>query len=445
MNLTITPVITILVVLCTLNSFPQENWSYSDCLKYALDNNIRIKQQSLNVMAMENSVSRAKSNILPSFNGALSNSFNYGRSLTYDNTYKDVNSTQLEGYLVTDITLWNGFILSNDIKKSKLDLQAALQEQLRIKNEIILNITASYLEILFAEEILMIAEEQLELTNRQLRRTKKLVEAGSLAAGAVLEAEARLAGDTLQLVKEVNRIKMAYMNLFQLLELPADKNFRIIHPELPEIKTKKMPQNSNEILKKALNKRPEIKASEIRIESAKRQLDIARGNRYPGLSFGADYLNIYNNKYTGMYNNHINLSDQLSNNKRYTMGFKLNIPLFNKFRVKYEIFDASIKVQTCEYQLENTRNILKKEIMQAWNNANAALNRYLAGKKAVTAAEEAFRYAEEKLNAGLISSMDYYQSKNYLTTVRSELVQSKYEYIFRSKILDFYRGIPIEL
>ena len=247
MNLTITPVITILVVLCTLNSFPQENWSYSDCLKYALDNNIRIKQQSLNVMAMENSVSRAKSNILPSFNGALSNSFNYGRSLTYDNTYKDVNSTQLEGYLVTDITLWNGFILSNDIKKSKLDLQAALQEQLRIKNEIILNITASYLEILFAEEILMIAEELLELPNRQLRRTKKLVEAGSLAAGAVLEAEARLAGDTLQLVKEVNRIKMAYMNLFQLLELPADKNFRIIHPELPEIKTKKMPQNSNEI------------------------------------------------------------------------------------------------------------------------------------------------------------------------------------------------------
>jgi outer membrane protein len=445
MNLMLTHLFTIFVLCIVLNSESQEIWSHSDCIRYALKKNIRIKQLELNVETMKNHISKAKSNKLPSLNGVLSNSFNIGRSLTYENTYKDINSIQTDGYLATTLTLWKGFTLQNNLKKHKLNLQASLLDRKKLKNNIILNITASYLEILFAEELLSIDKEQIEMTKKQLDRTKNMIEAGRQAAGAILETEAQLARDNLQLVKDSNKIIMAYFKLSQLLELPADKKFRIKQPRLPVIPVKEMPDNLSEIIKTAINEQPQIKASELRIKSAKRQLDIARGGRYPSLSFGADYMNIYNNKYTDIYNNYLNIKNQLSNNKRYTMGFKLNIPLFNGFVVNYDIKNALLEVKQCEYELESTRNILRQEILQAWNDANAALSRYFAGKKAELAAEEAFRHAEEKLNVGLISSLDYYQSKNYLISARSELLQAKYEYIFRSKILDFYKGIPIEL
>ncbi|MBN1986033.1 MAG: TolC family protein [Prolixibacteraceae bacterium] len=426
-------------------AFAQESWSLQKCIDYALENNIQIQQQALNTEYYQNQVSQAKSNRLPNLNAGLSNNFNFGRSLGYDNTYRNVNSSQYNGYLSSDFTIWNGFTLQNTIEQYELDLQATMQDFQKAKDDLVLNIAASYLEILFAEELVEVSNAQIEVTQQQINRTQQLVDAGSLARGALLEIEAQLAQEELTLVNRQNSVQLAYLTLYQLLELPMSESFQVLVPKLPEIKANVTMANSYDVFKNAINVRPEIKAAQLRVESARRQLDIAKGNRYPSLSFGANYYNLYNDKYTDLNGDDISFADQLKNNKRYSMGFTLNVPIFNKFQVKNSISNAQLQIADFEYRLQSARNVLRKDIEQAYTNALAALNRYISSEKAVKSTEEAFRYTEEKFNVGMVNSVEYNQSKNNLTIAQSELLQARYEYIFRTKILDFYNGIPIEL
>ncbi len=434
-----------LFFLSALETTAQETWSLQKCIDYAIENNIQIKQQQLNTSYNENLLDQAGYDRLPNLNGSLSNNYNFGRSLTYDNTYKNVNSMQVNGYLSSDITLWNGFILTNTIRMYELDLHAAIHDLQKTKDDIMLNTAAAYLEILFAEELALISEAQIEVTKQQVERTGKLVDAGSLARGALLEIEAQLAREELQLVNDQNRIQLAYLNLYQFLELPIEKSFKVEKPTLPEIKANISMSNSFDVYKNALDSRPEIKAAQLRVESARRQLSIAKGNRFPVLSAGANYYNLYNDQYTDIFGDKINFSDQLDNNKRYGVGVTLNIPIFNRYQVNTAVSNAKLQIQDYEYRLQTASNLLRKDIEQAYTNALAALNRYISSEKAVESMEEAFRYTEEKFNVGMINTVEYNESKNYLTVARSELLQARYEYIFRAKILDFYNGIPIEL
>jgi outer membrane protein len=422
----------------------QNTWSLQECIDYALENNIQIKQQGLNTMYNENQVSQSKSDRLPNLNAGASNNYSFGRSLNNNNVYENVNSTQLNGYLQSSVTVFNGFTLQNTVKQNELDLQAAIQDMVKAKDDLILNIAASYLEILFAEELSLIAEAQLEVTKQQIDRTQKLVDAGSLARGSLLEIEAQLAREELQMVNDQNRVQLAYLNLYQLLELPVEKSFKIEQPKLPEIKANVTMSNSFDVFQNAMHVRPEIKAAQLRVESARRQLDIAKGYNYPTLSLGANYNNQYFNILNSEFQQ-LSFSEQLKSNGRYGFGLNLNIPIFNRFQVKNGISNAKLQIADYEYRLQTARNVLRKDIEQAYTNALAALNRYVSSEKAVKSTEEAFRYAEEKFNVGMMNTVEYNQSKNYLTVAQSELLQARYEYIFRAKILDFYNGVPIEL
>jgi outer membrane protein len=213
----------------------QETWSLQQCIDYALENNIQVKQQQLNVNYQENLLNQSKFDRLPNFNGQIGNNYNFGRSLTYQNTYENTNSISVSGGLSTDVTLWNGFTLQNAIRQRELDLKATIQDLQKGKDDLMLTIAALYLEILFAEELSMIDENQMEVTQQQISRTSKLVDAGSLARGALLEIEAQLAREELQLVNSQNRTQLAYLNLYQLLELPMAKSFRIEKPVLPDL------------------------------------------------------------------------------------------------------------------------------------------------------------------------------------------------------------------
>jgi len=422
----------------------QEKWSLQKCIDYALENNIQIKRQALNTVYNENQLDQAKSDILPNLNAGVSNNYSFGRSLNNDNVYEDVNSTQLNGYISSNITLFNGFILQNTIDQRDLDLQASIFDLEKAKDDIILNIAASYLEILFAEELIAVAEAQIEVTQQQIDRTEQLVNAGSLARGALLEIEAQLAREELQLVNDQNRLQLAYVNLYQLLELPIEESFEIEKPKLPEIKANVTMANSFNVFTNAVKMRPEIKAAQLRVESARKQLEIAKGNQWPTLSLGANYNNQYFNVMSSDLPQ-LSFSDQLKSNSRYGVGLNLNIPIFNRFMVKNGIENAQLQIEDFRFQLESARNVLQKDIEQAYTNALAALNRYISAEKAVTSSAEAFRYTEEKYNVGMVNSVEYNQSKNNLTIAQSELLQARYEYIFRTKILDFYNGVAIEL
>ncbi|MFW6290327.1 MAG: TolC family protein [Mariniphaga sp.] len=444
MKRTISFIAGVFFLLSGMGAVAQETWSLQKCIDYAFENNIVIKQQQLNTEYNQNLVSQSKSEMLPNLNAGASNNYSYGRSLNNDNVYENVNSTQLNGYVSSNLTLFNGFILQNSVRQSKLNLQAAIEDMQKTKDDIILNIAASYLEILFAEELAQIAEAQIDVTEQQIERTQKLVEAGSLARGALLEIEAQLAREELQLVMDKNRIQLTYLNLYQLLELPIEKSFKIEKPKLPEIKAHVTMNNAFDVYKNALNTRPEIAAAQLRVESAKSELAVARGYRYPSLSVGGSYNNNYFNILNSEFNQ-LSFREQIKSNSRYGFGISLNIPIFNRFQVKNAVSNAKLQIQDYEYRLQTASNVLRKDIEQAYTNALAALNKYISAEKAVESMEEAFRYTEEKFNVGMINTVEYNESKNYLTVARSELLQARYEFIFRAKILDFYNGIPIEL
>jgi outer membrane protein len=423
----------------------QNVWSLQKCIDYALENNIQIKQQQLNTKFYENQVSQAKSNRLPNLNAQFGNDNSFGRSLTYDNTYKNVNSSSISGGASTNLTIFNGFQLSNTIDKQELDFQATLKDLQKAKDDMMLNIAGMYLQILFSEELVIVDEAQIEVTKQQLSRTQQLVEAGSLAKGAQLEIEAQMAREELQMVNDKNNMQLSYLGLYQMLELPIAESFKIEKPVLPEIKANLSMANSIDVFNNAMNVRPEIQAAQLRVKSAEKDLEIAKGNQYPSLSFNANYYNLYNNKYTDLTGEKIAFGDQLKNNGRSSLGLTLGIPIFNRFQVKNGISNAEMQIQDYQYRLQTSSNTLRKEIEQAYTNALAALNRYMSTEKAVESMQEAFRYVEEKFNVGMVNSVDYNLQKNQLTSAQSQLLQAKYEYIFRTKILDFYNGIPIEL
>ncbi len=428
-----------------INAKAQNVWSLQKCIGYALENNIQIKQQQLNTNYFENQLSQAKSNRLPSLNAQIGNDNSFGRSLTYENTYKNVNSTSLSGGAATNITVFDGFTLTNTIDKQELDLQATLKDLQKAKDDIMLAIAASYLEILFAEELEMVSQAQIEVTKQQINRTQQLVDAGSLAKGALLEIQAQLAREELQLVNNQNSVQLAYLNLYQFLELPIAESFKIEKPNLPEIKASISMANSIDVFNNAMNSRPEIQAAQLRVKSAEKQLEIAKGSQYPSLGFSANYYNLYNNKYMDILGEKIEFGKQLQNNARSSLGFTLGIPIFNRFQVKNSISNATLQITDYKYRLQTASNMLRKDIEQAYMNAIAALNRYNSTQKAVVSMQEAFRYIEEKFNVGMVNTVDYNLQKSQLTSAQSQLLQAKYEYIFRTKILDFYNGVSIEL
>lgn len=436
---------TALMLVVFTGAQAQQTWSLQKCIDYALENNIQIKQQALNSKYYNNQHQQAKFNRLPNLNAGFQNNMNYGRTLGSDNTYLDINSNSTSGSLSSNVTLWNGFTLKNSIKMAEMDLRASLEEMQKAKDDIMLNIAASYLEILFADELLIVTEDLLRVTQLQINRTGKLVEAGSLAKGSLLEIEAQYAREELNVVNAQNRVQLAYLSLYQFLELPSSESFKIEKPVLPEISANMTMLNSMDVFKNAVQIRPAVKGAEFKLESARKQLLIAKGNLMPSLTFGGNYYNFYNNKYTSFQGAKIEFSDQLKSNERFGFGATLNIPIFNRYQAQTGVSNAQIQVENTELQLQSTKNLLRKDIEQAYTNALASFKRYVANQKAVVSSTEAFRYTEEKFNVGMINSVEYNQVKNNLTNAQSDLLQAKYEYIFRTKILDFYNGQPIDL
>jgi len=423
----------------------QETWSLLKCIDYALKNNIQIKQQKLNTDYYSNQLGQAKNNRLPSLNGGAQNNMSFGRTIGPDNTYLDINSNSTSASLNASVTLWNGFTLKNSVGMADMDLRASLEDMQKAKDDMMLNIAAAYLEVLFADELVVVAEDLQKITQLQIDRTGKLVEAGSLAKGSLLEIEAQFAREELNVVNAQNRSQLAYLALYQLLDLPSTESFKVEKPILPEIGANMSLMNTMDVFKNAVQIRPAVKGAEFKLESARKQLEIAKGNLMPSLSFGGNYYNFYNNKYTDYTGNKIAFKDQMKSNERYGFGFTLNIPIFNRFQARTGVNNSQIQVENTELQLQNTKNLLRKDIEQAYTNAIAAFKRYIANQKALVSSQEAFRYTEEKFNVGMVNSVEYNQSKNNLSAAQSNLLQAKYEYIFRTKILDFYNGRTIEL
>jgi outer membrane protein len=444
--------IRILAVLCLviLTGRPvaaQEAWTLTGCISYALENNIRLKQQSLGVDMVRNNLDQSKLNLLPSLNSGLSESNRFGRSvdpLTYQFTTE--NSKGASVYVSSQLDLFKGLQSWNTIQKNRIDLQKNLADLEKAKNDLALNIARMYLQILFNEELHDITVQQLDITRQQVDRTRILVDAGSLPKGDYLEIQAQLANEELNEVNARNQLTLSYLDLAQLLDLKNPETFKVQRPTFESIQVLDNLGNVDEVYQSARATLPQVKSAELDLRSLEKDLLITRGRLSPSLSMSTSYGTGYSDRLKDFQTGAtMTLKDQLDFTSQTSLGFNLNIPIFNGWSARTGIKNARLSVTNGKYQLELVQNQLLKEIQQAFADASASLERFKATTKSVSALEEAFRYAEQKFNLGMLTSLDYNVAKNNLTKARSELLQAKYNYIFNTRILDFYRGIPIDL
>ena len=428
-------------------SAQQKAWTLEECIAHALQNNIRIKQQEIMTQYQQSALEQSKLNLLPTLNGSASHNYAFGRALD-ETTYEFTENETVQSnnfYAGSNVTLFRGLVNYNTIQKNRYQLLASEQDLERFRDDISLSIAMAYLQILLNQELVTATEAQVELTRQQIERTGKLVEAGSVARGNLLDIEAQAAREELQLVNLQNQLTLSLLTLAQMLELPNADDFEVAIPVLT-LDEKAVKGNPLDIYSIAEKSRPEILSAEYQLKSAELDLAIARGGRSPRLSLGATASTGYSDKRLKPVTfEAYPFGEQLNDNLNYGLGFSLNIPIFNGWQVNTGIRNSKLGIENSQYALENTKKELYKSIQQAFTDANGALKKYNASQKAVASMEEAFRYAEQKLDVGLVTAVEYTQSKTQLLSAQSEMAQAKYEFVFKTKVLDFYRGIPLTL
>ncbi|MCF8364325.1 MAG: TolC family protein [Bacteroidales bacterium] len=427
-------------------------WSLEDCINYAIENNIQIKQSELGIENNEVNLLESKLSLLPSLNASTRYSYSWGRILDQSiNAYVDKETQQGNLGVDASVTLFSGLQKQNSIKKDKIDFLASQYDADKMKDDISLLLTQAYLSILFNQELLKVAREQVSITKEQIDRTAKMVEAGTLAKGSLLEMQAQGAREELSVINYENSLALAYLDLLQILDLPGNTEFKII---VPEISTQPEPTLDplNQVFQNALVTQPVIKSAELGVESSYKSVALAKGGMSPSLSlFGGWGTNYSNNQWvsyipdTPGYKDITPFGDQFKNNQNRYMGLNLSIPIFNGYQVSSNISRAKINAANQEYNFELTKNTLRKEIEQAYNDALAAYKSFIATNQSLQSFEESFRYTEQKFNVGMANSVDYNIAKSQVTSAESELIRSKFDFIFKTKILDFYQGKPLTL
>jgi outer membrane protein len=441
----------------TVKSFSQQKeWSLQDCIIHALENNLQVKQQGIQTQYQKNALELAKLRLLPAINGSASHNYSFGRALD-QTTYEYTDNEQILSdnfYISSNLTLFNGLQNFNGIKRSRYDLLASQEDLNSTRDNIALTVALYYLQILLNEEIVSATESQVQTTLGQIEKTQKLVEAGSVARGNLLQIEAQAAQEELQLINIRNLLETSILNLTQLLELPSPEGFNIIVPEIPLDTATSVTGNIGDIYEAAIGIRPEVKSSEYRLYASEYDLRIAKGGRSPRLSLSNSFSTGYSDirkkllsidPLTGPVYGKYSFADQINDNINYGIGFSLSIPILNGWQVNTNVSNARLGVENNRYALEGTKKQLYKNIQQAYADANAALKRYAASLKAVVYTEESLRYTEQKFNVGMVTPVDYNAAKTQLLNAQSDMVQAKYEFIFKTKVLDFYRGIPLSL
>lgn len=431
-------------------------WTLEECINHAVDNNIIIKQQELQTKLQENTLEQSKLDLLPSLNGTATNNWSFGRALdetTYQFTEEEnVRSNQF--YASSGVTLFSGLQSYNTIVRNRYNVDASFQDLQNIKDDISLNVALAYLQILLNKELVAVTGNQLQTTREQIEKTRKMVEAGSLPRGNLLEIQAQAALEELQLINMENQLDLSYLNIVQLLELDSVAGFEIIVPEIVITETGIITENVNDIYNTAKQIRPEVKSAELRLKSAEYDLKIAKGGRSPRLNLNTTFSTGYSSirqkilgidPVEGILYGEYPFADQLNDNINYGIGLTLSIPVFNGWQVNTSISNSKISIQNSQYSLENTRKQLYKNIQQAYADAQASLKSYIASQKAVESMQESFRYTEQRFNVGMVTPVEYNTAKAQLLNTESELAQSKYEYIFKIKVLDFYKGLPLKL
>jgi len=447
-------------------TFSQTSWSLKRCVEFAYENNVQMKQSAFSVKIQEYNLAQSKAALLPSVNAGADYNMNFGRSVdpyTYEFTTQNIQSSNL--YVSAQMTLFGGGKNFNTIRRNNYNLMASIQEQAKLKDDLAMNIATVFLQILFNQEILKTSENRLTQSKDQEDFTLKLVNAGKLPEGDLLNMKAQTANSELQVINARNQLKNTELLLQQLIDYTDTSAFEIEVPLITSTDTI-LPYTLDEVYQTALTM-PEIISQEYRLKASAYDVSIARSNFYPKLTMSASYSTGYSDArkqytpgdtlalpvgYTGatyqtvyMFQPTFTESaypfiDQFADNAGTSVGLRLSVPIFNNRMTETAIKTAKIQTLNQEVNVYNAKNTLFKTISEAFGNADAALQRYRASERAMLANKTAYEYSEKKYKIGLISNYDFQLIYNNYQNAESEHIQAKFDYLFRRSILDYYAG-----
>ncbi len=422
------------------NSHP---WSLNQCILYALDHNLRVKQSLLTTDVNKVTSEQTKANRLPVVNGSTRQNFSWNSVQNFSNIGSNfVSSTSINSSfsLNASETLYNGSKINNNIKQTEINYEAGKYDSETQKETISLNVLTAFLNLLFAEEQVKNNANQILVTEGELKLANERYTLGAIANSDVLIVKSQLATEKQTLANSEGQVSTSRVTLMQLMELPVNNEFTVGHPDLSNLVVKQTKPDPAAIYQIALGIKPQIKSAELGTKSAKLNVDIAKGNYLPNLSLsaglGTDYFSTAKS---------LAYSQQIYHNLSPTVGLTLSIPIYENKQLKSQVQIAQIGTQKADLQLQDTENQLRKAIESACTDVISAENEYAASLEQYNSTLESSNVATEKFNQGLINSIDYLVQKTNLITSESTLLQSKYRLIFSYKTLDFYTGIPLTL
>jgi outer membrane protein len=437
----------LMLLLSGMASAQLKKWTLEECVTYAVENNLTIAQYELDLENAKIDKSDAVGNMLPDLNAQLSASGNTG--LILDPTTNNLVSGTIfsaPGNITSSLVLFDGLRNVHRLNRAKLN---ALANQYRLENlvdDIRLNVANAYLLVLSNKESLKVFEAQYAVTEQDLKRMQQLVESGVNPRGDLLEIEATAANQQQQIVNGRNAVLISRINLAQLLQITDYENFDIADEEFNVPPADILENSPKQIYEKALTFRKDIKFSMSNVELAQKDLEIAKGASYPTLSAFINYNTRYSDQTRDpVTGEKIGFREQLWLNDGISYGAQLNVPIFNGWSTRNSIMRSQIDVTRAELQLEQNKLDLENNINQAYldvlNNATA----YEAAQKTLEARKLAFEYSRERYEVGLMNAFDFSQAQARVDNAEAEVIRTKYDYIFRIKVLEFYFGLPIVL
>ncbi|UZH56273.1 TolC family protein [Salinimicrobium tongyeongense] len=453
----------------------QKEWTLQECIEYALENNISVKQSQLDVELADIQITDAFGNFLPSVNGSASNSWNTGLTQNVTTGILQTQTTRnFSAGVTAGLTLFDGLRNFKQYQYAKMAKLASEYSLEQMKDDIALFVANAYLQVLFNKENLKVIQSQHEITLEQLERAEALVEAGSLPRGDLLEIKATSANEVQRMIVAENQIEISLIALAQTLLIKDYENFDIADRDYDVFGNEILDVPVSEVIESAEEERYEVKVAEMNTELAKKEVEISKGAYWPTLNAFFNYntresgagrlisagldpdepyrqigfvqnteeIVVAPNMVTEL-GNPLPFFEQLQLNDGISYGVQLNIPLFNGFSTRNQVKRSKVNVLRAEYQMEQTKLDLEADVYQAYTDARGALKAYEAALVAREAQQQAYEYATERYNVGMTNAFDFSQAKFNLENAESEVVRTKYDYIFKLKVLELYFGVPI--
>ncbi len=435
----------LLLLAFSFSSIAQEKWDLQKCLRQAKENNLEILKQKLLIDVAKSNLKSSKLSLLPNFNAFSSQGYNFGRAidpLTNDFTIENISSNNFS--LSSSVDLFDGFNKINKINRDKNSLKFSELELERLVNRVYMDVIDAYLQIIFCKELVGVSKQQLNITKLQYEKSLKLYNEGVLARDALLQVESQVLSEKLAKINSENQLELAKLNLQQFLKIEQSEDFEIQYIKL-NIDTNLTYPKTSEIYRLALNKLPEVKAAEQNIQISKKNISITKSNLLPKLSFSSSIGTGYSSARTSLFGEQISFKTQIEDNLSQSISFNLSFPIFNGNQIRNLITSSKIDLLNSNYVFEETKFFVRKQIEIAYSDFRTAKKQYQFCMKSVVSNKQTFTISKNKYDLGIIDTFSFLETKSRLNKAESELVRAKYDYVFKSKILDYYMGKNLNL